>query len=59
MERKAAHNSTFAIAGPTCFYDSFVGKQTLVFQISIYSEKPAIANLQNVRGNNQMNYDNI
>ena len=33
-------DSTFAIAWRTCFYNSFVGKQTLVFQISICGEKP-------------------
>jgi hypothetical protein len=40
-QRMPAANSTFAIAGRTCFYDSFVGKQTLVFQISICGETPS------------------
>lgn len=38
---KAAANSTFAIGGVKCFYDTFVVKESSVFRINICAEKPA------------------
>ena len=35
-----AANSTFAIGGVTCFYDTFVVKESAVLQINICAEKP-------------------
>ncbi len=39
--RKAADNSTFAIGGVTCFYDTFVVKEIVVLRMNICAEKPA------------------
>lgn len=41
-ERRAADNSTFAIGGVSCFADSFVVNQTLVFQIKFCGKSPAL-----------------
>ena len=40
-ERKAAHNSTFAIGGVSCCADSFVVTESSVLRINIRAEKPA------------------
>jgi hypothetical protein len=40
-EKKTGHNSTFAIGGVTCFYDTFVVKESSVLRINICAEKPA------------------
>ena len=34
-------NSTFAIGGVTCFYDTFVVKESAVLRMNICAEKPA------------------
>ena len=39
---KTAYNSTFAIGGVSCSKDSFVVKQTLVFQIKFCNKSPAL-----------------
>jgi len=36
-----AGNSTFAIGGVTCFYDTFVVKESSVLQMNICAKKPA------------------
>ena len=36
-----AGNSTFAIGGVTCFYDTFVVKGSAVLRMNICAEKPA------------------
>ena len=41
-ERRAAHNSTYPKGGVSCFKDSFVGKETLVFQIKFCGKNPAL-----------------
>jgi hypothetical protein len=41
MKGKAAHNSTFAIGGVTCFDDTFVVKGSAVLRMNICAEKPA------------------
>jgi hypothetical protein len=41
MDRKTAHNSTFAIGGVSCSADSFVVKGSSVLRINICAEKPA------------------
>ncbi len=38
MRRRASDNSTFAIGGVTCFYDTFVVNQSLVLRINICGE---------------------
>ena len=40
-ERNTAGNSTFAIGGVTCFYDTFVVKESAVLRMNICAEKPA------------------
>ncbi len=40
-KRRAACNSTFAIGGVTCFYDTFVVKESAVLRMNICAEKPA------------------
>jgi hypothetical protein len=35
------HNSTFAIGGLPCFYDTFVVEGNAVLRINICAEKPA------------------
>jgi hypothetical protein len=40
-ERITAANSTFAIGGVTCFYDTFVVKESAVLRINICAKKPA------------------
>ena len=42
MRRRAAHNSTYPKGGVSCSKDSFVGNQTLVFQIKFCGESPAL-----------------
>jgi len=42
MRRKATHNSTYPKGGVSCPKDSFVGNQTLVFQIKFCGENPAL-----------------
>ena len=39
--RTPAANSTFAIGGVTCFYDTFVVKESAVLRMNICAEKPA------------------
>ncbi len=39
--RKTPYNSTFAIGGVTCFYDTFVVKGSSVLRMNICAEKPA------------------
>ncbi len=41
-ERRAAHNSTYPKGGVSCFKDSFVVNQTLVFQIKFCGISPAL-----------------
>jgi hypothetical protein len=41
-ERTAAYNSTYPKGGVSCFKDSFVVNQTLVFQIKFCSKSPAL-----------------
>jgi len=38
---RAAGNSTFAIGGVSCFYDTFVVKESAVLRMNICAEKPA------------------
>jgi hypothetical protein len=38
--RKTAHNSTYPKGGVSCSKDSFVGNETLVFQIKFCGERP-------------------
>jgi len=40
-ERKAAHNSTFAIGGVSCSADSFEVAKSSVLRINFCGEKPA------------------
>ncbi len=40
-ERITAANSTFAIGGVTCFYDTFVVKESEVLRMNICAKKPA------------------
>lgn len=40
-ERRAAHNSTFAIGGVSCISKSFVLDEILYLQINICGGKPA------------------
>ena len=39
---KRTHNSTYPIGGVSCFKDSFVVNQTLVFQIKFCGKRPAL-----------------
>ena len=39
---KTAYNSTYPKGGGSCSKDSFVGKQTLVFQIKFCGKSPAL-----------------
>jgi hypothetical protein len=41
-QRRAAHNSTYPKGGVSCSKDSFVVKQTLVFQIKFCGKRPAL-----------------
>jgi hypothetical protein len=41
-ERRAAHNSTYPKGGVSCFKDSLVVNQTLVFQIKFCGKSPAL-----------------
>jgi hypothetical protein len=41
VENKPSANSTFAIGGVTCFYDTFVVKESEVLRVNICGEKPA------------------
>jgi hypothetical protein len=41
-EKARTANSTFAIGGVSCSKDSFVGNQTLVFQIEFCGKSPAL-----------------
>lgn len=41
MTEKAAHNSTYAKGGVSCFKDSFVVNGTLVFQMKFCGKNPA------------------
>ena len=41
-ERKTAYNSTYPKGGVSCSKDSFVVKQTLVFQIKFCGKSPAL-----------------
>jgi len=41
MDRKPAHNSTFAIGGVSCFEESFVVNGSAAPRINIRGEKPA------------------
>jgi hypothetical protein len=41
MERKPAHNSTFAIGGVSCSADSFVVAESSQLRTNISGEKPA------------------
>ena len=40
-EKKAAHNSTFAIGGGSCSADSLVVAERFVLRINICGKKPA------------------
>ena len=40
-EKKAAHNSTFAIGGVSCSADSLVVAESFVLRINICGKKPA------------------
>lgn len=40
-DRKTAGNSTFAIGGVSCFYGTFVVKESAVLRMNICAEKPA------------------
>ncbi len=40
--RKTPYNNTYPKGGVSCSKDSFVVKQTLVFQIKVCSKSPAI-----------------
>jgi hypothetical protein len=42
IEKKAAHNSTYPKGGVSCSKNSFVGNQTLVFQIKFCGKSPAL-----------------
>jgi hypothetical protein len=42
VERMPAHNSTYPKGGVSCFKDSFVVNQTLVFQIKFCGKSPAL-----------------
>jgi len=39
--RKTAYNSTFAIGGVKCFYDTFVVNGSAVLRMNICAENPA------------------
>jgi len=41
-EEKRTHNSTYPKGGVSCSKDSFVGNQTLVFQIKFCGKSPAL-----------------
>ena len=41
VESKPSANSTFAIGGVTCLYDTFLVKESAVLRVNIYAEKPA------------------
>lgn len=41
MDRRATHNSTFAIGGVSCSADCFVVAESFVLRIYICAEKPA------------------
>ncbi len=41
IDRRASANSTFAIGGVTCFYDTFVVTASAVLRMNICAEKPA------------------
>ena len=41
VENKPSANSTFAIGGVTCLYDTFVVKESAVLRVNICAEKPA------------------
>ena len=47
VENKPSANSTFAIGGVTCFYDTFVVNQTLVLRINIYGENRHLRQARN------------
>jgi hypothetical protein len=42
MKKRAATNSTYPKGGVSCSKDSFVVKQTLVFQIKFCGKSPAL-----------------
>jgi hypothetical protein len=42
MRRKPTHNSTYPKGGVSCFKDSFLDNQTLVFQITFCGKSPAL-----------------
>ena len=42
MKSKPAHNRTYPKGGVSCFKDSFVVRQTLVFQIKFCGKSPAL-----------------
>lgn len=44
---RAAHNKVLPKAGVTCFYDTFVLNQTLVFQINCSAETPRLRQYPN------------
>jgi hypothetical protein len=41
-DRTTVHNSTYPKGGVSCSKDSFVGNQTLVFQIKFCGKSPAL-----------------
>ncbi len=41
-EEEYSHNSTYPKGGVSCSKDSFVGNQTLVFQIKFCGKSPAL-----------------
>jgi hypothetical protein len=41
VENKPSANSIFAIGGVTCFYETFVVKESAVLRVNICAEKPA------------------
>ena len=49
-QSKTAANSTFAIGGVTCFYDTFVFNGSAVLRMNFCAEKPAHRKSANVSG---------
>lgn len=47
IDRRASANSTFAIGGVTCFYDTFVVKQTVVLLMNFSAKNPPLRQAAN------------
>jgi hypothetical protein len=53
MIRRDAHNKVLPQAGVTCYYDTFLLKQTLIFQINGSAETPRLRQAFSVSGNSK------